>query len=150
MWKGFTAAAGKVVLTPSLIAGSGCAVRSPLLRVLFAAISAAVAGCSTVHRPAMMKQVMDPYIGQRLSDVAARFGPPTSNFQMTDNGQMAFQWDQFAPDQPAATAPQPAGAASRMNCRMWVSALPTYGGAPTTALSYWIVQSWDSYGSDCR
>lgn len=147
MWKGFTTAAGKIVLAPSFLAGSGCAVRLPLLTVIFVA----VAGCSTLHRATMMKQVMDPYIGHQLSDVAARFGPPASNFQMADNGQTAFQWDHFSPDQPAGMAPQASGAASsQINCRMWVSALPTYGEASTAILSSWIVESWDSYGSDCR
>jgi hypothetical protein len=114
-------------------------------------IFAAVVGCSTLHRATQTKQVMDPYIGRQLSDVAQRFGPPSSNFQMTDNGEMAFQWNHFSPDQAPAMAPQAAGAASNLiNCRVWVSALPVYNGAPTTNLTSWIVQSWDSYGSDCR
>jgi hypothetical protein len=123
-------------------------VRLPLLTVIFAA----VAGCSTLHRATMMKQVMDPYIGHPLSDVAARFGPPGSNFPTADNGQMTFQWNHFSPDQPPAMAAVAAGAPPlpQIDCRMWVSALPTYGDASTAVLSSWIVQSWDSYGSDCR
>ena len=107
----------------------------PLLTLIFVA----VASCTGMRAP-QTKQLLDPYIGHRLSEVAARFGPPTGNFDM-GQGLMAFEWDRFGLDQPGAA-----------DCRVMFAALPTYGNTistPPTDLANWIIQTWQPYGSGC-
>lgn len=118
------------------------------LRVLpLALIVTAVAGCSTITS-SRTGQIMHAYVGQRLSEIAAHYGPPNSNFHQTDNGELTFQWDNFRADQTldaAGAAPPPRA----INCRLWVSALPDDAGSPPGALGLWVVQSTQSFGGDC-
>ena len=92
---------------------------------------------------------MDPYVGQTVGDVAARFGPPTSNFALIDSGRTAFQWDHFGAEQGFAPLPSGSGVrAALRECRLLVTTLPVLAGAPTTSLGNWIIQGWDAFG-DC-
>lgn len=91
--------------------------------------------------------MMHGFVGQRLSEIAARYGPPNSSFQQTDNGELTFEWDNFRADETLATTggqpPRP------VNCRLWVSALPDYVGAPPDATTLWTVKSTQSFGGGC-
>jgi hypothetical protein len=110
-------------------------------------ILVAAAGCSTI-RSGQTKTIMDAYIGQTVADVAARFGPPTGDFAIIDNGQMAFQWDHFGVEQsPGPAANVPAGRPSLGGCGVLVSTLPISGDVPPAILGNWIVKSWQTYGN---
>jgi len=85
-------------------------------------------------------KLLDPYVGHPLSEVAARFGPPSLNID-TGDGLMTFQWDRFG-----------MGQSGGADCRVLISALPTYGDptvTPPTDLANWIIKSWHSYGTGC-
>ena len=89
---------------------------------------------------------MDAYIGQTVGDVAARFGPPTEDFAIIDNGQMAFQWDHFGAA-PAPGSNAPVARSTLGECRVLVSTLPISGDAPPATLGNWTIQSWQAYGN---
>ena len=117
------------------------------MRVLpLALIVAAVAGCSTVNS-SRTGQIMHAYVGQRVSEITARYGPPSSSFQQIDNGELTFQRDNFRADQTLGAAGAPP--LYPVNCRLWVSAMPDDAGSPPQALTLWVVQSTQSFGSDC-
>ncbi len=103
-------------------------------------VCVAVGGCSSMHA-GQTATLLDPYIGHPLSDVADRFGPPSSNFA-TGDGLMEFQWNHFSASQNGGVA----------DCRLLILALPTYGDSmvtPPTDRANWIIKSWSSFGSGC-
>jgi hypothetical protein len=118
------------------------------LTFLFACII--VAGCASM-RAQQVASLLDPFIGQPISEVENRFGPPSGQFASSDTEE-TFEWSNFG-----------AGQSGMSGCRVLVIALRsgrrTSGDAPlnadtlTTAPEYsatWIVKSWSSYGSGCR
>ncbi len=117
--------------------------RRPVLAILCAAIIVAAPGGCTAVGDRNKKMAMDEFAGHPLSDVAMRFGPPTTAFEMSGE-QMTFQWDHFGA---APGAPPPASGLSE--CRLLVVAEPVIGTAPPNDLSQWIVKTWNYYGRGC-
>jgi hypothetical protein len=91
--------------------------------------------------PQQLASSLDPYIGQPLSVVVSRFGPPSGDYASND-GLMTFQWDNFGAAQSGMTG-----------CKVLVTALPSYGNpgvTPPGDFAAWMIKSWSSYGSGCR
>jgi hypothetical protein len=110
--------------------------RFPLLTLIFIA----AAGCTAMHDQQTAK-LMDPYVGQPVSEVAARFGAPTGNYDMGVGGMMAFEWRHFG-----------SGQSGGADCVVMVAALPNFGNVlstPPTDLTHWIVQTWHASGAGC-
>jgi hypothetical protein len=112
------------------------------LVVLSLAVSA---GCSMLPS-GPTSQIVKAAGGHTLAAFVARYGPPNSDFQQTDNGERSFQWDHFGAGQPAP-GPQVAGTPPSFssNCRIVLSALPNDAGDPNTAYDSWIVKSGVAY-----
>src|ERR1700733_12526006 len=110
--------------------------RFPLLPLIFVA----VASCTAMHAQQTAK-LMDPYVGQPVSEVAARFGPPTGNFDMGVGGLMAFEWRHFG-----------LGQSGGADCVVTVAALPSVGNVLSASpddLPHWIVRTWHASGAGC-
>jgi hypothetical protein len=117
------------------------------LTLLFACIAAA--GCSSMHAR-QVAGLLDPYVGQSVSEVINRFGPPSDQYASSSD-ETTFEWSNFG-----------AGQSGMNGCRVLVVALRTGRDAATVPLTAdtlatlsdgsvtWIIKSWSSFGSGCR
>jgi hypothetical protein len=117
-----------------------------LLTFLFVCIAAA--GCSSMHAR-QVAGLLDPYVGQSVSGVIDRFGPPSDQYASSSD-ETTFEWSNFG-----------AGQSGMNGCRVLVVALRT-GRDTTVPLTAdtlatspegsvtWIIKSWSSFGSGCR
>jgi hypothetical protein len=117
------------------------------LAVLLACIAAT--GCSSLH-PQQVAGLLDPYIGQPVSAVVDRFGPPSSNFA-SSTVSTTYQWDSFGANQSGMAGCRVLVAASRAP-RDATAPLQTFGADPIQPEEYWkwLIDSWSSFGSGCR
>jgi hypothetical protein len=114
--------------------------------ILLACVAAA--GCSSMRAP-QVTGLLDPYVGQPVSALVDRFGPPSSSFA-SDTVSTTYQWDGF-------------GAQAGMSgCRIMVMASRGSGSTEpgltpfTTAdvdpddYRKWRIDSWSSLGTGCH
>jgi hypothetical protein len=103
-----------------------------------------------MHAP-QVAGLLDPYVGQSVSAVIDRFGPPSDQFA-SSAAETTYEWRNFG-----------AGQSGMNGCRVLVVALrtgrdtslavPLNGSALTTPSedsTTWIIKSWSSFGSGCR
>jgi hypothetical protein len=120
------------------------------VRSLALLICIAVAGCSSLHPPQVAAS-LDPLIGQPVSALVDRFGPPSGHFA-SSIVETTYQWDRFG-----------AGQSALSGCRILVMASRGAGeDVPAASQAYdadqilpeeywkWTIKSWSSAGSGCR
>jgi hypothetical protein len=110
----------------------------------------AVAGCSSLH-PQQAGGLLDPYVGQPVSEVVNRFGPPSSNFA-SSVVETTYVWDSFGAGQSGMTGCRVLVVASRGAGQDVAAADQSYGTDPISPKEFWkwTVKSWSSFGSGCR
>ena len=93
--------------------------------------------------------VLDPSVGQTVSTVVDRFGPPSSHYASSALAT-TYQWDSFG-----------AGQMGMAGCRVLVEAkrsyddpkaLAAYGDDTIQPEQYWkwTITNWSSFGSGCK
>jgi hypothetical protein len=110
----------------------------------------AVAGCSSLH-PQQVGSLLDPYVGQPVSGVVDRFGPPSSHFA-TSVVETTYVWESFGAAQSGMTGCRVMVVASRGAGQDVASADQAYGTDPIAPEEFWkwTIKSWSSFGSGCR
>ena len=111
-------------------------------------LAVAAAGCSSM-RAHEVGALLDPYVGQPVSTVVDRFGPPSSDYA-SSTVAMTYQWNNF-------------GAQSGMSgCKVLVEAHRTPPDSSRAAEAFradpigpeeynkWTTDRWSSFGSGCR
>ena len=95
-----------------------------------------------------INQMLDAYIGRPVSELALRFGPPTTEFE-SGPGQRAFQWEHYG-QTPGVIAPIGGSlivaGPQRRECRLSVVASTN---KPNPTLGDWIVQRYQWAGNGC-
>jgi hypothetical protein len=124
--------------------------RQLLKRFLAMSLACVAAACSSM-RSQQVGTLLDPYVGQPVSAIVDRFGPPSGHFA-SSTVATTYQWDAF-------------GAQSGMTgCRVLVVAsrtaqdangaasMASYGSDPISPDEYWkwTINSWSSFGSGCH
>jgi hypothetical protein len=93
--------------------------------------------------------LLDPYVGQSVSQVIDRFGPPSDQYASSAD-ETTFEWRNFG-----------AGQSGMNGCQVLVVALRTGRDTPVPLTAdtlvtspdgsvTWIIKSWSSFGSGCR
>jgi hypothetical protein len=108
----------------------------------------AAAGCASM-RAHEVGALLDPYVGQTVSAVIDRFGPPSGNYA-SSTVAMTYQWNNF-------------GSQSGMSgCKVLVEAHRTAPASSAAAGAFrtepigpeeynkWTIDTWSSFGSGCR
>lgn len=123
------------------------------MRSLAIVLAFTAAGCSSM-RAREVGALLDPYVGQPVSAVVDRFGPPSGHYS-SSAVTTTYQWDGFGAGQPGAGAAMP-------GCRVLVVGKRTseaqpvspqaFGTDPISPEEYWkwTIESWSSFGSGCR
>jgi hypothetical protein len=120
------------------------------LRALTILTCIAVAGCSSLH-PQQVGALLDPYIGQPVSAIVDRFGPPSSQFA-SSVVETTYVWDNFGTAQSGVNGCRVLVVASRGAGQDTAASLQPYGSDPISGTAFWnwTVKSWSSLGSACR
>lgn len=120
-----------------------------LLAILLACTAAA--GCSSMSMQAkQLSPVLDPYVGQRVSELVNRFGPPSSDYS-SSTVATTYEWSNFSSGQPGTTGCRVLVVAHRM-AKTSGSAAQAFQVDAVGPEDYgqWAVDSWSSYGSACH
>ena len=117
--------------------------------ILLAGIAAA--GCSSVSMHAKQVATMvDPYVGQPVSNLVDRFGPPSGDYS-SSTVATTYEWSNFGGGQSGMTG-----------CRVLVVAHRTAREPGPAAQAFrvdaiapedyrqWTIDSWSSFGSGCK
>ena len=114
----------------------------------------ALGGCGLI-RAEQAKTGLNAYIGRPLVEVALKFGPPMTSFDM-GGGKMAFQWDHYGSGQTSGAATRIGGTvlytapqAYQTECKVSFVAVPARPGVAASDLPDWIVESWQYNGNGC-
>ena len=146
----------------SNVSGRGCRFRtirgdgSAIWKKGIVSIGLLASGCSRLYlfEPPPIP-VYDPYIGRSVANLAARFGPPTTQFD-AGNGERAFLWDHDLRTSLASTLPSiPYGGilppdalrVPQPGCPLGVVAHTQW--PPVLGLNSWIVHNWAYTGLGC-
>ena len=117
----------------------------------FSAISLAViaAGCSSM-RAHEIGALLDPYVGQQVSAVVDRFGPPSSSYA-SSTVAMTYQWNDFGA-QSGMTGCRVLMEAHRSTQQDTGRAAEAFRADPIGPEEYnkWAIDRWSSFGSGCR
>jgi hypothetical protein len=118
-----------------------------LLAISLALIAAA--GCSSLH-PQQVGTLLDPYIGQPVSEVVNRFGPPSGNFASSAIST-TYEWSNFGGAQSGMTGCRVLVVATRADQDSSAAVTP-YGVDSISPEDFWkwTIKSWSSFGSGCR
>jgi hypothetical protein len=95
--------------------------------------------------------LLDPYVGQPVSEVISRFGPPSGQYASSAD-ETTFEWSNFGAGQSGMNSCQVLVVALRTG-RDTTIAVPLNGDTLTTSPEgsvSWIIKSWSSVGSGCR
>ena len=119
-----------------------------VLRFSAISLAAAAAGCSSM-RAHEVGALLDPYVGQPVSAVVDRFGPPSGNYA-SSTVAMTYQWSNFAAQ------------SGMTGCKILVEAHRTAPPSSRAAEAFradpiepeeynkWTIDRWSSFGSGCR
>jgi hypothetical protein len=110
----------------------------------------AAAGCSSM-RSERVAGVLDPYVGQPVSAIVDRFGPPSGSFA-SSTVATTYQWDNFGAAQSGTTGCRVLVVASRVD-QGSAKGLQPFVTEPAEPEEYWKwrIDSWSSpLGSGCK
>jgi hypothetical protein len=101
--------------------------------------------------PLQVAGMFDPYVGQPVSEVVGRFGPPTSHFAASAV-ETTYEWDSFGAGQSGMTGCRVLVVASRGAGQDVASATQAVGTDPISPDDFWqwTIKSWSSFGPGCR
>lgn len=120
-----------------------------VLAILLACIAAA--GCSSMSMQArQLSPVLDPYVGQRVSELVNRFGPPSSDYSSSAVAT-TYEWSNFSAGQSGTTGCRVLVVAHRTPKSSNDAAVPfTVDAVGPDQYTQWTVDSWSSFGSACH
>jgi hypothetical protein len=109
----------------------------------------AVTGCSSMHAQ-RVAGLLDPYVGQPVSGIVDRFGPPSGEFA-SSAVENTYTWDSFGAGQSGMTGCRVMVMASRGAGQDAAAATQAFGSDPISPEDYrqWTIKSWSSFGSGC-
>jgi len=109
------------------------------------------AGCSSLSMQAHeLVPVLDPYIGQPVSNLVDRFGPPSGDYS-SSTVATTYEWDNFSSGQPGITGCRVLVVAHR-STQDSAAAAQAFRAEPIAPEEYakWTIDTWSSFGSGCR
>jgi hypothetical protein len=130
--------------------GKTCPIRKSRVRPLAILTCIALAGCSSMH-PQQVGSLLDPYVGQPVSVIADRFGPPSGHFA-SSAVETTYTWENFGAGQSGMAGCRILVVASRGAGQDVAAASQAYGTDPISPEEFWkwTIKSWSSFGSGCR
>ena len=124
--------------------------RALVIGLAIAVACIAAAGCSSMsmHAP-QLSAVLDSYVGQPVSALVDRAGPPSDDYS-SSTVTTTYEWSNFA-SQTGMTGCRVLVVARR-SAKDNGSALEALGNAPIGPEEYtkWTITSWSSFGSGCK
>jgi hypothetical protein len=125
--------------------------RSAAVSLAIALACIAAAGCSSMSmHTQQLVPVLDPYVGQPVSEFVNRFGPPSDDYSSSAVAT-TYQWDNFGTGQSGMTGCRVLVVAHR-NTQGNGAAAEAFRADPIAPEEYtkWTIESWSSFGSGCR